>query len=251
VDQKYIDELYAGMNRLAASAGASVVGGNISASPKDLVINVVLLGMVEEGKALLRSGARPGDLLFVTGELGLSAAGVELLKGGRLETEERGPCDAAGSAPLKAALDKHHTPTPRVREGRLLVELGCATAAIDLSDGLASDLRHICKESEVGAIIYSEKLPVASGVFALNDALTAPPIDYALLGGEDYELLVTIQRDKAKELKSNWGGGLAPITEVGIITERDKGIKLLDERGKSAELPSGGWDHLEAARDLD
>lgn len=238
IDQDYIDALYLGMNQMASSAGAAIIGGNISSSPRGLIINVVLLGEVEEGRALLRSGARPGDVLMVTGSLGLSSAGVELLNSGRAATE-------AGAA-VQEALRKHLTPAPRLAEGRCLLESGCVTGAIDISDSLASDLRHVCNESGVGAIIYSERLPAAGALASLQHLLSKPVMNYALFGGEEYELLIAVRKEKLSQLKSNWAGGLAPLTEVGVITERGKGINLVDAEGKSSALPPTGWDHLSA-----
>ncbi len=244
VNQEYIDELYEGMSDVAAFTGAAIAGGNISSSPGGLVINVVLLGEVEEGKALLRSGARPGDVLMVTGELGLSAAGVELLN-----KRDQAPPEAKEREPRLEAVYKHLTPVPRVREGRRLLASGCVTAAIDLSDGLASDLRHLCNESSVGAIIYSEMLPAADALKKLQGDLSKPLSSYALSGGEDYELLIAVEKEGVKGLKSNWPGALAPVTEVGVVTEREKGIVLLDEKGNASELQVTGWDHLGTGKD--
>ncbi len=240
VDREFVDRFYEGMSRLATSEDAAVIGGNISSSPQGLVVNVVLLGEVEEGKALLRSGAGAENLLFVTGDLGLSAAGVELLGAGQ---------DMAGAvdrASMEEAVNKHLTPAPRVKEGRRLLESGCVKAAIDISDGIASDLRHLCNESGVGAIIYADKLPVAGAVYRLEDVLSEPPLNYALYGGEEYELLAAVEKDRAKELKSMWGGDLAPFTEVGKITTRNEGVTYIDGEGNRTELPPAGWDHLKS-----
>ncbi len=131
-------------------------------------------------------------------------------------------------------------------EGRRLLESGCATAAIDLSDGLASDLRHLCDESEVGAVIRTGDLPLPEAVSHSAEGLRRSSLDYAIFGGEDYELLVTVEKERAIELQSRWDSALVHITEVGIITEKGEGINLLDEKGNLSELPPGGWDHFGA-----
>lgn len=170
LDDEYFDAFYTGAVGYAHRFGATIAGGDLSSSPGPLVIDAVVTGEVEENRALRRSGAQPGDLLFVSGGLGSATAGLrQLLAGTRLDTATTG-MDLDAIRTLLA-------PTPRVELGRALVLTGAATAAIDLSDGLSSDLRHVCRASSVGAIVEASLLP------------TQHSLEDALHGGEQYELL--------------------------------------------------------------
>ncbi|HKT68812.1 MAG TPA: AIR synthase-related protein, partial [Terriglobales bacterium] len=168
-----------------------------------------------KGTAVLRSGARPGDTVYVTGELGGSAMLLErLLRGSPKKPQPR-------------RYPAHFFPTPRLEAGRALRERKLATAMIDLSDGLSTDLRHLCDESGVGARIYAEKLPIAGG---------QPNLRFALHGGEDYELLFAARGKVSARL-----GGVA-VTRIGEST-RGRRIVLV-EGGKGRGLPAGGWEHF-------
>lgn len=170
VDDAFLDAFYSGLIALADRFGVTVAGGDMSSSPGPLVIDSVVTGEVEAGRALRRSGAKSGDLLYVSGSLGSSAAGLRQLQSGMT-------LDTAATGMDLDAIRTHVAPTPRVELGRALVLTGIATAAIDISDGLSSDLRHLCVASGVGAVVEAERLP------------THFPLEDALHGGEQYELL--------------------------------------------------------------
>jgi thiamine-monophosphate kinase len=224
-----VTALYRGMIRLAQRFEVAIVGGNMSSAPL-VVINVTVVGSTEtEGNRLLiRSAARPGEKVAVTGYLGTAAAGREMLsKGLSLKPEA---ADSLRSAFL--------TPEPRVAEGRLLVEHGVRTA-IDISDGLLSDLHHICQLSNVGARIETEWLPIHQSVTA---TFRSRSLELALSGGEDYELLFTASTDvidKAKAIAS------CPITVIGEVTAEKAGeMILLDRKGNTIDPTEMGWQHF-------
>ena len=227
ISVEQITDFYRGFNAVLKVHSASLVGGDTSASKKDLFISITAIGEAGRSEILTRAGARPGDRIFVTGTLGDSAAGLELLKAGRRR-------QAAGGRHL---IQRHLRPIPRVSEGRKMALSGCVSAMIDISDGLSSDLSHICRQSGVGAEINKERIPLSEPL-RQSRTLTKPVIHYALSGGEDYELLFTVPSAKLKKIKAL---GL-DVTEIGITTS-GKTVSLIDSGGKKPFLASG-YDHF-------
>ena len=233
---EFVDGLYEGLRTEAEQFGVDIVGGNISSSRLGVFIDIFLLGEAPQADVLLRSGARAGDKILVTGTLGDAAAGVALLLDRSLST------DAAYAA---IARERRDRPSPRVREGQLIGAAHVATAMIDISDGLAGDLGHLCARSAVGARIYVEKLPVAASNRALALASQGDEWHFALHGGEDYELLFTAPPQQA-------GGLAARITQqtgtqisvIGDILPLDEGQQLVFPGGRMAPLEPFGWDHF-------
>ena len=221
-------ELYHGIKEIASKFDVDIVGGNISRAPV-IVIDVSLIGKASD-TLLTRSAAVPGDQIAVTGYLGLSAAGLQMLKSAR-------KLDSKTTAFFREA---HLQPHPRVTEGQILVQHG-VRAAIDLSDGLLSDLTHICKASRVGAKLWIDKLPIHA---LLKAAFKKESLRLALSGGEDYELLFTARSEvivKLTEIMSS------PITVIGDIVRDDPGqVTLLDEQGKAVKWDEKGWDHFKS-----
>ena len=228
-----VDELYAGLLETAQQHGVALVGGDTCAAPGGVVLSVTLVGRVA-GAPLRRSGARPGDAILVTGTLGASAAGLAVL--------ERGP----GSMPPAAAeavVRPHRVPTPRVAESRVIRASGWATAMIDLSDGLATDLGHIAAESRVGARVDVDALPVSEGARAAARALDADPLRWALSGGEDYELLFTAAAEHAAELAHTVAARTGtPVHRIGEVRPADEGVRFL--RGGRPYAVKPGFDHF-------
>ena len=215
-----LEGLYAGMRECCARYGLSVVGGDISRAPV-LAVCVALLGVAAASGPVRRSGAQPGDAVCVTGRLGASAAALRLLQ--------------AGYAPRADLAAAHERPTPRVEAGAALAGLG-ATAMIDVSDGLAADLGHLCTASGVGARIEAEALPVPD-LSHLPVALD--PIELALHGGEDYELCFTVPPARVAQVVGQAG---VPVAVVGAITA-DPGL-VLTRAGVGQVLEAKGWDHF-------
>ena len=231
---EWVEDLYRGLRAELTRYDASVIGGNMSGAKDDAIIDLTLLGEVDEATVLTRGGASPGDVILVTGALGASILGRLAL--------DRG-LDAARPG-VVSAIEAHLTPTPRVEEGRAIGRSRKATAMIDVSDGLASDLSHVCERSGAGARLVAERLPVASAVRALAADLGADPILAALHGGEDYELIVTCAPGDADAL-SRWVADATgtPLTQVGEITA-EPGMTLVAADGQEQPLEPQGWDHF-------
>jgi thiamine-monophosphate kinase len=221
---KWFDGLLQGMARAGRSFGLSLAGGDTTKSSL-AAINLTLVGEVGRGQAVLRSGARPGNLICVSGTLGEAQLGFELLDGRRPKQ-------------WKKWLQKHLYPEPRLELGEWLAKNGRATAMIDTSDGLSTDLTHLCEASGVGAKLWAAKIPKVT-VPSLAHKIGLDPLRLALDGGDDYELLFTVSKRFARHLPRAVGG--VPLTVIGEIT-REKRIVLVDESGQIKDLPARGWD---------
>lgn len=236
------EDLYRGMLTLARQERIDLVGGDTSASRKGLVISVSVLGEVEEGHALTRSGARVGDRIYVSGTLGDSRAGLELLK-------KRRNHRAGKRSRMEAVLIRRHLyPPARIELGRLLGRRRWATGMIDLSDGLASDLRHLCSGSRVGAQLELNRLPVSQALGTYADRNLKSPADYALRGGEDFELLFTVPMARTKMVESAAAKLGLPITSIGSIVPRNRRIILIRKDGREMPLTLRGYEHFHHTR---
>ena len=228
-----ISEFYRGFNALLKDYRVALVGGDTCSSLDGFFIGVTVLGEIEPGRIVTRSGARPGDRIFVTGTLGDSAAGLELL--------QKNAKRKAQSA--KRLIQKHLRPAPRIAEGRKIALSGCASAMIDVSDGLSTDLSHICGQSRVGADVFAGAIPLSPASRSMSENLARPLLDYALSGGEDYELLFTVPPSKLKKL----GALKLPITEIGLIRPGNS-VSLIDGKGRKKLLVPSGYDHFRKGR---
>jgi thiamine-monophosphate kinase len=228
-----VDAFYEGLLALAAEHDVAVVGGDTSASAAGWVVNVTLLG--EAVRPVLRSTARPGNAIAVTGALGRSAAGLALL--------ERGVAPPSiGPDALADATTAHRRPVPRTREGSWLAEAG-VTAMIDVSDGLATDLAHIAEESGVGARVDVSRLPIDAATLRIAEALAADALAWATGGGEDYELLLTCERTGAERLAAGLEHATGtPLHVIGEITAA-AGVRFVDAEGRAVPL-RGGFQHF-------
>lgn len=218
LSQQWVDRFLRGLARLAHTYSVPLAGGDISAAPA-ITADIVVTGQVPSGEAVLRSGARPGDRIYVTGAMGGSAAVLKRLY--------------AGERVRPARSSRHFYPLPRLDAGGWLRQKGLATAMIDLSDGLSVDLAHICQESRVAARIHAGAVPLARGA----------DLELALHGGDDYELLFTAPAKTA--LPSRIAG--AAITEIGVIVPASHSKPLLlvvDRSGRIRKLDPRGWQHF-------
>ncbi|PYX07994.1 MAG: thiamine-phosphate kinase [Acidobacteria bacterium] len=220
--QKWVDAFVRGLLKLAADYGVSLAGGDTAESPAGVLADIIVLGSVPRGKAVLRSGARPGDRIYVTGGLGASAATLKLLFAGKGRIRARD-------------FQQHFYPNPLIDVGRFLRENNLASAMIDISDGLSTDLSHICEESGVGAEILEEAIPKA----IIGRPAREVDLRAALHGGEDYELLFTAKRGKRIPRKIAGVG----ITQIGRVT-RGREIMFINQYGVGQELHSQGWEHF-------
>jgi len=214
--QRWVDDFLRGFLKLARKHRVQLAGGDTAQSPGEVLADIVVVGSVPTGRAVLRSGARPGDFLYVTGTLGASVSTLQELRRGKKFWPNTQPW--------------HFYPEPRIAVGLYLREHRLATAMIDTSDGLSTDLRHICDESRVGAIVDATALPAMDGDNSLQCALH---------GGEDYQLLFAAPPSKRIPVKI---AGV-PVTRIGLIT-RGRQIKLKSSDGHSHPLPAGGWQHF-------
>lgn len=231
---KFLDQFYDGYLELASVHKVSLVGGDISRTTAKIAIDSIVVGETYKGQAIKRSGARPGDRIFITGSLGGAAAALRLLK--QLSRTQLNKRSTAGNSRDSLIL-RQLAPDARVGWGIVLGDKRLASAMIDISDGLSSDLHHLCVESKVGATIDAGALPIDRAIKALA---LADPLALALHGGEDFELLFTVPQDKVPLLPRSRGG--VPVTEIGRIT-RSKGLFLLQD-GKKRSLQPRGFKHF-------
>ena len=216
--QKWVDRFMDGLLAAAKEFRVSLAGGDTAQSAGGIQADIVVVGSVPKGKAILRSGARPGDAIYVTGALGGSAAAIAQLRKGKARMTD---------------YERHFHPTARIEVGRWLRQRGLASAMIDLSDGLSTDLAHICEESGVGAEIEGAAVPRAR-----VDRWTEPvTLDLALHGGEDYELLLTSGEKVPSQIEG------VPMTRIGKITP-ERGIVLIGSDGRRRRLTTRGWEHF-------
>jgi thiamine-monophosphate kinase len=236
-DPVEVEALYEGMRRAAAPHGAAIVGGDTSVSPRGWFVNVTLLGE-HLGVPRLRSAAKPGDAVAVTGTLGRSAAGLAALEAGRARLGAMRP------ETIEAVTTAHLRPTARVAEGRWLGAAAAVHAMTDCSDGLATDLAHICRESGVGARVELDRLPVDPAAREVADALGGDALSWATSGGEDFELLLTCDRAAVPALSDGLGRATGTaLTVVGQIEAFANGVTFLGAGGLRVAIPAG-YEHF-------
>jgi len=230
----FFKEFLHGVKSISSEQGVLIIGGNISSSRDGIFVSLTILG---EAKVIVqRCGARDGDSIFVTGTLGDSALGQEIAK------KAGDPSLATLTGMEKTLALRHLNPTPRLREGRALASRKIASAMIDASDGLLSDLGHIVEESRLGARVFAERLPLSRALCSLAPSLRKDPIGLALSGGEDYEIIFTAsKKDVRKNLTMTKGG--TRVTEIGVMDSSVQGIEItLDGRPYSATFR--GYEHF-------
>ncbi|MCK9418527.1 MAG: thiamine-monophosphate kinase [Nitrospirae bacterium] len=258
-------EFYQGFNALLRVHKTVLVGGDTCSSKGGLVISVTALGEAKKRTVISRAGAKRGDRIFVTGTLGDSGAGLELLKslvrsqGSGVRGQRSGvrsrksgvsgkdvnsalltePALERINRGISALIKRHLRPVPRVEWGRRIALSGCASSMIDVSDGLSSDLSHLCEESGVGAVLRSDAIPLSRSLLRSADHLNKPALHYALSGGEDYELLFTVPSAQMKKLQALH----IPVTEIGMIMT-EKRMYLVNAAGRKTALKPSGYNHF-------
>jgi len=235
----FAERLYDGLLDLANRYGVQLIGGDTSRTNENIVIDSVVAGECSAGTAVMRSSASAGDQIFVTGSLGAAAAGLRLIeRGAHLAEKTLGDED---SQKLDHILLHQLRPEPRVGWGIVLGEERLATAMIDLSDGLSSDLNRLCAAGRVGALIDSALLPVDNYVTELCGRRALDPLQLALHGGEDFELLFTVKPEDVSCLPRRVDG--VEIKRIGEIINSSEGVKIT-EGSRTWELKPGGWKHF-------
>jgi thiamine-monophosphate kinase len=241
---RHVYQLYRGMMAACRPHHVGLIGGDTSASSNGWFLSVTLIGIVPPRKALFRSGARIGDFLYVTGTIGDALAGLRLLNEQSPGTRRDPWATTLSMKHRQFLIERHLRPTARIAEGRWLSTHRLATSAIDISDGLSGDLRHICEESHVGADIDLSALPLSPACRAYAASQKLDPVNLALTGGEDYELLCTVsprQRPRLERTALKQGFSL---TCIGEIHSHRYGIQALSPHGRRHRLVNTSYEHF-------
>ncbi|MDQ7798191.1 MAG: thiamine-phosphate kinase [Candidatus Edwardsbacteria bacterium] len=226
---KDIEKIYAGMKRLAKKHGVAVCGGDTVAG-RELSLTIAVYGEGRKNNIGLRSGAKAGDAVLVTGTLGAAQAGLDLLNSGfKIQNSK--------------LIKKHLRPEPRVREARLLASKFKLHAMIDISDGLASELHHIARESRVGIVVDQGALPVAEEAVTAANILKKDPLEYCLYGGEEYELLFTLPARQANEARIILGRAGTTCSVIGQVV-KGNGVRMIGSDLKNVKIPDKGYKHF-------
>ena len=232
-----LDELYSGIKLACEKYKVDFVGGDTTSSTSGMVISVSIFGEVEKKKITYRSGAKPNDLLVVTGDLGGAYFGLQILQREK-EIFNENPTIQPDLSGYDYALQRQLKPEPPTKYQKILSELKIIpTSMIDISDGLSSEALHISKSSKVGVCLHEDKIPVDHTVMNMASEFNLNPIAFALSGGEDYELLFTINQKDYEKLKKD-----PDFTIVGYVTDMSEGNNFIASDGSSHKLTSQGWD---------
>lgn len=236
-----LEELYEGINTACKAYNVDLIGGDTSTSMSGLTISVTAIGRIDKSKITYRSGAKENDLLIATGDLGAAYMGLQVLEREK-EVYNSNPAIQPDLDGHDYIIERQLKPEARVDVIRFLKELDVVpTSMIDISDGLASEIMHICKSSKVGCHVYDEKIPIDAKTSMTALDFNLDPIICALNGGEDYELLFTIDQGDFDKIKGN-----PHMTPIGHITHKEDGIYYVDKSGSAIELQAQGWNHFKS-----
>lgn len=230
-----VEELYRGMKALTDKYQVAIIGGDTTRAPDRLYLSLAVIGQAAARQVACRSNAKVGDALFVTGTLGAACAGLKVLTAADASLVEKFP----------AAVHKHLKPEPRLNEARFLVEQFSLHAMIDISDGLAAEVHHICASSRVGAVLFEQNIPLDQDTRAIAELLGETSSEYALNGGEDFELLFSARETDGQKLATLFQEkfGMA-CTQIGKVVEEPAGISLKRTSGQRIPLQDKGYDHF-------
>ncbi|RXJ52515.1 thiamine-phosphate kinase [Gelidibacter gilvus] len=234
-----LEELYAGIETASKIYGVDVVGGDTTSSTTGLIISITAVGEVNKNDVVYRSGAKPNDLLVVTGDLGAAYMGLQILEREK-EVFKVNPNNQPDLEPYTYIVERQLKPEARKDIVKLLKDLKVKpTSMIDISDGLSSEIIHLCKQSEVGAVLYENKIPLDPQVISTCEEFNIDSTTIALNGGEDYELLMTISQEDFPKIKGN-----PNLTVIGYMTEKDQGMHLITRSEALIPLIAKGWNAL-------
>lgn len=238
--KKFIDELYRGLDAVARETNCALAGGNVAKTPGPIMVSTTVMGEAAASEIVYRKGAATGDLIFITGAVGGSALGLKTLMAGK-----KGPLSRL---PWKESVKKHLDPAPRLKAGRAIAKARLATAMMDISDGVALDLKRLCLESKKAAVVYLSSLPISNELRAFGKKTgQSPLLEFALTGGEDYELLFTSPEKNLRKISALSRKLGLLITPVGRIVSRKKAgrvITVLNNDGEPMELKKMGFEHF-------
>ena len=234
-----LEELYSGIELAAKLYNIDVVGGDTTSSTSGLLISITALGVAEKEDIVYRSGAKPNDLLVVTGDLGAAYMGLQILEREK-EVFKANPNAQPDLDPYTYLIERQLKPEARKDIPPLLKELGVKpTSMIDISDGLSSEIIHLCKNSQVGANLFEEKIPLDPAVISVCEEFDIDSTTIALSGGEDYELLFTISQDDYEKIKAN-----PNLSIIGHMTEEKEGMHLITRANQKLPLIARGWNSM-------
>ena len=230
----FLDAFSRSLQQMARQFKCSLVGGDVVRSTSGLVICITVGGEVDARRVLRRDGARPGDRIFLTGPVGDSALGFKILKAG----------EDSGKKEIQSLIKAHLSPVPKVREGSSLALARLPTAMIDISDGLLQDLRHVVRESRVGARIYLDQIPLSKNFQKVAERFSPALWDLALSGGEDYELLFTVSPRRLPALAKWSKKNRTPVFPIGEITKRTGRVEVKNRDGSLYKPNQEGFEHF-------
>jgi thiamine-monophosphate kinase len=234
MEVKQIERIYIGLSDCAREYGVDIVGGDTVKSPGGLVINIALTGWVAPDKVLYRSGAQPGDYIMVSGPLGRSVAGLYALNNFLSGND---------SEMIREVIAVHLFPRARLKEGRFLAEKGLVTSMNDISDGLASEVIEICQASGAGCELYTERIPYTHGVTEIAAIAGKSPLEWALYGGEDFELVFTVCENRIDAVQAAMDKESCLPSIVGRILPTEEGCSLIEGTARKV-LTAGGYNHF-------
>lgn len=234
-----LEELYAGITTAADLYNIDVVGGDTTSSTSGLIISITAIGEVEKGHDVLRSGAKPNDLLVVTGDIGGAYMGLQVLEREK-EVFKVNPNSQPDLSMYTYIVERQLKPEARKDIVELLQKLEVKpTSMIDISDGLSSEVIHLCKQSKVGVDVFENKIPLDPQVISTCEEFNIDSTTVALSGGEDYELLMTISQDDYPKIKGN-----PNLTVIGYMTEEERGMHLVTRAEQKIPIIAKGWNAL-------
>lgn len=234
-----IEELYSGIDTAARTYGIDVIGGDTTSSTTGLIISITAIGEVNEEDVVYRNGAQPNDLLVVTGDIGAAYMGLQVLEREK-EVFKVNPGNQPDLEPYTYIIERQLKPEARKDIIELLQKLEVKpTSMIDISDGLSSEIIHLCKQSNVGVELYENKIPLDPQVISTCEEFNVDSTTIALNGGEDYELLMTISQEDFPKIKAN-----PDLTVIGFITDKDRGMHLITRGEQAIPIIAKGWNAM-------
>lgn len=238
-DMSWVESMYAGLRAQAAAFDVSIIGGNIASTTGPTCIDITLIGEVLRTAALRRDGGQVGDRVYVSGDLGAATAGLATFTA---------DVSAVPAAALEEVRSAYREPIPQVALGEALSQSGVVNAMLDLSDGFSSDLHHLCDQSKVGADIEQASLPISTATRVVGEALGISPLDWALHGGDGYQLLFTVPANREARLAALPSEFIRQLRPIGWLTPSEHGVQVRAANGSARRLYPGGWDHLKGHR---
>lgn len=236
-----LEDLYAGIQTAAEIYNVDLIGGDTTSSNTGLLISITAIGEVDDEKIVYRNGAKPNDLLVVTGDLGAAYMGLQVLEREK-EVFKVNPNSQPDLEPYTYIVERQLKPEARKDIVKLLEELQVTpTSMIDISDGLSSEIIHLCKQSQVGCDLYEEKIPLDPAVISVCEEFQIDSTTVALNGGEDYELLFTISQEDFPKIKAN-----PNFTVIGFMKEDEAGMHLVTRAESKIPLKAQGWKNFNA-----